>query len=268
MEHHDVIQMSGKIAASFHAFFNQLDGNTELRKLFSQIKSGLSAADNHNLLQIGVFAFLVYSFVQLDNLIFFPDDVKVIFFSDFIVTVRNDDLAVSGNGSNEHIWHDFSHLWNGKTDKFAEFSGGKLDKGDFAAGKNTVAQSVFLSKIFIDFQCNGKVRVDDGIDSHGLLDEPELIHVFRISDPCDNTSAAQLLCKGGDYHVGLVVIGGSQKILKVFDIQILQHADIPCVSVNGHDIQLLGKLLQNIVVFIYNCNGIISAEQCFRNTET
>ena len=61
-----------------------------------------------------------------------------------VMTINADarDISVLKNlDIKDFQYHDLAHLWNGKPYKLIEFSCWEFNKGDFAAGKNTVAQA-------------------------------------------------------------------------------------------------------------------------------
>ena len=67
VEYHDIVQMGGKVIAAFLALFYNLYGNAEFSQFSCKVVPGLSAAYNHNLLEVCVFSFFVYFLVQLDD---------------------------------------------------------------------------------------------------------------------------------------------------------------------------------------------------------
>ena len=95
VEYHDIVQMSGKVIAAFLALFYNLYGNAEFSQFSCKVVSGLSAAYNHNLLEVCVFSSFVNLLVQLDDFRFFSNQIKGVVLINDGFAVRNDDFAVS-----------------------------------------------------------------------------------------------------------------------------------------------------------------------------
>ena len=68
MKYHHVVQVGGKVVAPVFIFFYNFNGYAKLGKLVRQIKTGLSSADDHYLLQISIFSLLIYFFMQIVDL--------------------------------------------------------------------------------------------------------------------------------------------------------------------------------------------------------
>ena len=59
VEDHYVFEVLGQIETAFLGTFDYLDGNVEIGQHLCKIETGLSAADDHNFLQIGILAFFM-----------------------------------------------------------------------------------------------------------------------------------------------------------------------------------------------------------------
>ena len=65
VEHHNVVQVCGKVPAAVQIVLDDLYRAAELIQLLRKIESGLSSADYHNVIQADLFILFVYLLMQL-----------------------------------------------------------------------------------------------------------------------------------------------------------------------------------------------------------
>ena len=169
---------------------------------------------------------------------------------DYGFAVRNDNLAVPRNGYHQHIRQLFLDLIHGQTAEAAVPFHFELDQRNLPCGKDAVGQGVLLNQIFVDFIGDRHVRIDDMIDVHCFLDEIQLVHMLRIPHSGDHLATSKFLRKTCDHDVFFVAFRYGQQKIKSSDFVFLQQTDLLGIPVNGHDIQLLGDLIQLVLIFI------------------
>ena len=259
MQHHDIVKMRGKVIAAILVLFDDLDGDTEFREAFRQIKSGFTAARDHDFLQIGIFAALVDAVVQLGNFILFADQVEGIVILNDGVAMRNDDLTVSGNRYDQHVRQKIRHLPHGEVDQAAHSADIELDHGNLAAGKDTVGQCVFFDQILVDLERDGQIRIDNVVDIEGFLDKINLVHVLRISYARDDLGTAHLFGEGRDDHVLLIAVRTGDEKIKGIDAIASEQADLLGIADDGQYVVLMGNAIDDRFVFIYDGDRVIAS---------
>ena len=196
------------------------------------------------------------------------DDVQHVIRFDDIAAVRDDDFAVPGNTDGQHARKHAAEIRNRKINQGFVAVDVEFDERDFTGGEDAVAQGVLLDQILVDFVGDFKVRVDDVVDIHQVLDERDLTHVLRIPDAGDDLAASQRFREGTDDQIGLVIVRrGNQKVIGR-NADALERLDLLGIGSDGQHVNVRADLLQQRLIRIYNCDSVVAAKKGVGHSHT
>ena len=106
MEHHNVFQVGRQIVAAVLIDLDNFYRDAEFGKLFGQIIAGFPSADDHDLLEIRIFAAFVNLRVQFHDRDPLSDYIQPVFRLNDRIPMGNDDFSVPGDSGDQHIVQD------------------------------------------------------------------------------------------------------------------------------------------------------------------
>ena len=265
MQHEHAVELGGQPFAAGAVHFDDLDRRAEIGQHLRQKVAGLSAAGDHDALQVGIDFVLVHSLADVFDLLFLADEVQRIARQQFRTAVGHDDLTAPGDGRDQHAGQDAGQITDLRVHEVGDLIDLELQDRDAVRQELAVLQRVFLRQIFVDLLGAGQVRVDDVVDALSLHDEVQLLHVFRRAHPRDGLRAAQFLGETADDDVAVVLVRRRDQKVVIPDLQLFHDVHALGVGRDGQDVVAAADFLDQAFVLVDQCDLISAAEQGFRD---